>query len=64
VRYSPAFWIQSCHHVLLDRGWLRTSRFFTERNPLLLGAFTALDLAAIALGPPTSNIRVVARKPS
>lgn len=65
VRYlcSPAFWIQSCHHALLDRGWFRAARFFTERNPLLLAGFTALDLAAIALRRPTSNIRIVARKP-
>jgi SAM-dependent methyltransferase len=66
VRYlcSPSFWIQSCHHALLDRGWLRTARWFSERNPLLLAAFTALDLLTIALGRPTSNIRVIAHKPA
>jgi SAM-dependent methyltransferase len=65
VRYlcSPAFWIQSFHHALLDHGWFRLARFFSERDPLLLAIFTALDMVLIVLGVKTSNIRVVARKP-
>jgi SAM-dependent methyltransferase len=64
VRYlcSPAFWIQSLHHALLDHGWFRLAGLFSERNPLLLTLFTALDMISIALGGSTSNMRVVARK--
>jgi 2-polyprenyl-3-methyl-5-hydroxy-6-metoxy-1,4-benzoquinol methylase len=64
VRYlcSPAFWIQSFHHALLDHGWRRLSRFFSEKNPLLLVPFTALDLATTTLGGKTSNIRLIAQK--
>jgi ubiquinone/menaquinone biosynthesis C-methylase UbiE len=59
---SPAFWIQSLHHALLDHGWLRVAGFFSETNPLLLAPFTAFDLATIFLGGRTSNIRIVAQK--
>jgi SAM-dependent methyltransferase len=64
VRYlcSPAFWIQSFHHALLDKGWPRLSRFFSEKNPLLLAPFTALDFAVIRARGKTSNIRVIAQK--
>ena len=64
VRYlaSPAFWIQSVHHLLLDRGWFKTARFFSEKNPLLLAPATILDLLTGALGGKTSNIRIVAQK--
>lgn len=66
VRYlaSPVFWIQSLHHALLDHGWRRLSKFFTEKNPVLLAPFTAFDLARIACGGKTSNIRIVAQKPN
>jgi SAM-dependent methyltransferase len=59
---SPAFWIQSFHHLLLDHGWYRVARFFSEKNPLLLAPFTALDLIRIAAGARTTNIRVIAQK--
>jgi len=59
---SPAFWIQSVHHALLDRGWSRVARFFSEKNPLLLAPATLLDLAVAAFGRKTSNIRIVAQK--
>lgn len=59
---SPAFWIQSFHHMLMDHGWMRAARFFSEKNPLLLAPFTAFDLGTIALGGRTSNIRIVAKK--
>jgi 2-polyprenyl-3-methyl-5-hydroxy-6-metoxy-1,4-benzoquinol methylase len=64
VRYlaSPAFWIQSVHHLLSDRGWLRTARFFSEKNPLLLAPATAMDLLAVSFGGKTSNVRIVAQK--
>jgi SAM-dependent methyltransferase len=64
VKYlaSPAFWIQSFHHALLDHGWFRVARFFSEKNPLLLAPATAADLLSIFFGGKTSNIRIVARK--
>jgi 2-polyprenyl-3-methyl-5-hydroxy-6-metoxy-1,4-benzoquinol methylase len=64
VRYlaSPAFWIQSVHHALLDHGWVNTARFFSEKNPLLLAPATLLDLFTGALGGKTSNIRIIAQK--
>jgi 2-polyprenyl-3-methyl-5-hydroxy-6-metoxy-1,4-benzoquinol methylase len=64
VRYlaSPAFWIQSVHHWLLDRGWFNTARFFSEKNPVLLAPATILDLLTRALGGKTSNIRIIAQK--
>jgi 2-polyprenyl-3-methyl-5-hydroxy-6-metoxy-1,4-benzoquinol methylase len=64
VRYlaSPAFWIQSLHHFVLDHGWFKTARFFSEKNPLLLAPPTILDLVTSAIGGKTSNIRVIAQK--
>jgi SAM-dependent methyltransferase len=64
VKYlaSPAFWIQSFHHALLDHGWFRIARFFSEKNPLVLAPATAVDVLSILLGGKTSNIRIVARK--
>ncbi len=66
VRYlcSPAFWIQSLHHALLDKGWTTLSKFFSVKNPLLLAVFTALDTITIWFGGKTSNIRIVGRKVS
>jgi SAM-dependent methyltransferase len=64
VRYlcSPAFWIQSFHHALLDHGWTMLARFCSEKNPLLLAIFTVWDTLTISLGGKTSNIRIVGRK--
>jgi SAM-dependent methyltransferase len=64
VRYlcSPAFWIQSFHHALLDKGWTGLSGFFSVKNPLLLAIFTTLDTLTIWFGGKTSNIRIVGRK--
>jgi SAM-dependent methyltransferase len=66
VRYlcSPAFWIQSFHHLFLDYGWSRLSQFFSETNPLVLAPFTVLDWMTAALGGKTSNIRIIAQKKS
>jgi SAM-dependent methyltransferase len=61
---SPAFWIQSVHHLLADRGAPRglVSFFGTQPpNPLTLGAFTALDGFGKLLGI-TSNMRVIGVK--
>ena len=60
---SPAFWIQCFHHALFDRGWFTSARFFTIRNPVLLAAATAMDLITMLMGRPTSNIRIIGRKP-
>jgi hypothetical protein len=64
VRYlcSPAFWIQSFHHLALDHGWFHLARFLSEKNPALLAAFSAIDILSISLGGQTSNIRVIAKK--
>lgn len=59
---SPAFWIQSVHHLLLDQGWFRLARFFSEKNPLLLSVFTMVDLSMWALGRRTSNMRMIAER--
>ena len=59
---SPTFWIQSCHHFLLEAGWGKLSGFFTNKNPLLLAIFTAIDLVSILIGKPTSNMRIIAVK--
>jgi ubiquinone/menaquinone biosynthesis C-methylase UbiE len=64
VRYmcSPAFWIQSFHHALLDKGWTRLSKFFTVKNPILLAIFTTMDTLTIWFGGKTSNIRIVGKE--
>jgi len=59
---SPAFWVQSAHHALVDRGAKRLSSLFTLSNPLLVAAATAFDLARSPFFP-TTNLRLVARKP-
>ena len=59
---SPAFWIQSFHHLLADKGWDFLSRLFRIQNPILLAAFTSFDLAAIFTGRKTSNFRMVAQR--
>jgi SAM-dependent methyltransferase len=59
---SPAFWVQSLHHVALDNGWSRAALFLSERNPLLLVPFTILDMLNISIGRPTSNMRVICQK--
>ncbi len=61
---SPAFWNQSLHHLLADRGATRRAAgFFGIRNPITLGAATVLDLATSRWAP-TSNQRLVARLPA
>jgi 2-polyprenyl-3-methyl-5-hydroxy-6-metoxy-1,4-benzoquinol methylase len=58
---SPAFWIQSIHHLLADRGAPKgLVNFFGTQppNPLTLGAFTALDGVGKLFGI-TSNMRII-----
>jgi SAM-dependent methyltransferase len=58
---SPAFWIQSLHHLSEARGLLRLARLCSLRNLGLVGAFTALDLFSGKFAS-TSNQRVVAER--
>jgi SAM-dependent methyltransferase len=61
---STSAWVISLHNYFLGRGypgwWVR---FFHFQNPLLLGVFVVLDALRAKLGYPTSNQRVVARRP-
>jgi len=60
---SPAFWCQSFQHVVGEHRLPRPLvGVFGIRNPVALAAFTALDLV-LARFRPTSNLRLVARKP-
>lgn len=59
---SPAFWVQSFHHMFLDKSYSRhVVNFWTIRNPLALAVFTILDTVTAGIGK-TSNIRLIARK--
>jgi SAM-dependent methyltransferase len=58
---SPAFWVQSLHHVLAESPVPALSRICTLRNLPLTIAFSAFDTARSAVGP-TSNQRLIARK--
>jgi SAM-dependent methyltransferase len=59
---SPAFWVQSFHHFLIDHGMKRLANFFSVRNAPLLALFTLLDITIALLGNKTSNMRIVAKK--
>jgi 2-polyprenyl-3-methyl-5-hydroxy-6-metoxy-1,4-benzoquinol methylase len=62
---STSAWTVSLHNYALDKGLPEPMvRFFHYRNPLLLGAFVALDSLRTRLGGQTSNQRVIARKPA
>jgi SAM-dependent methyltransferase len=58
---SPAFWVQSLHHWLLDRGYPGLARWFTLRNLPLVAAVTLFDVVRIRLGLKSSNMRLLAR---
>jgi len=61
---SPNFWAQSVHHRWVDRGLPeKYARFMDCRNPLVMGLFSVVDLVQMLCGQ-TSNMRVIARKPS
>jgi SAM-dependent methyltransferase len=59
---SPAFWVQSVHHLLQENGYKKLSSFFKVKNLLAVAFFTFFDMIRIFLGFRTSNIRVVIRK--
>ena len=59
---SPAFWVQSFHHMFMDKNYSRhVVNFWTIRNPLALAIFTILDTVSAGIGK-TSNIRLIARR--
>lgn len=61
---STSAWTISLGNYFLDRGypaWF--ARFFNYKNPALLGLFVTLDTARSRAGLPTSNQRIIARKP-
>lgn len=58
---SPAFWIQSLHHLSEACGLSRVARLCSLRNLGLVGAFTALDLLTGRFAS-TSNQRMVAAR--
>jgi SAM-dependent methyltransferase len=61
---STSAWTISLGNYFLDRGYPRWfSGFFNYKNPALLALFVTLDVVRSRLGMPTSNQRVVARKP-
>lgn len=67
-KFLPAhsFWIFSFHHYLkyeLKMPWL-ASLFNPLQNIFLLSVFTVLDMCRAALGFKTSNIQMIARRPS
>ena len=61
---STSAWTISLGNYFLDRGFPRWfSSFFNYKNPALLALFVTLDTVRARLGMPTSNQRVIARKP-
>jgi SAM-dependent methyltransferase len=58
---SPAFWVQSVHHLLLESPMSPLARTFSIGNLPLVGLVTGLDLLAGRFGP-TSNQRLIAIK--
>jgi ubiquinone/menaquinone biosynthesis C-methylase UbiE len=62
---APVVWTFSFHARLTSskNSMLKfLGKFMVDRNPLVLGLFTALDLVALLLGLTTSNQQIIARK--
>jgi SAM-dependent methyltransferase len=62
---STSAWTISLHNYFLDNGlpdWF--VRFFHYQNPILLSIFVVVDSLRARLGLPTSNQRVIGRKPA
>ncbi|MBF0339696.1 MAG: class I SAM-dependent methyltransferase [Magnetococcales bacterium] len=61
---SPSFWIQSCHHLLMERGAPGyVSNFFHTLNPIVAGLAVCTDLAQRMISGRTSNMRMVCVRP-
>ena len=59
---SPAFWVQSVHHLLSERRRVAPlARAFTLRNPLAVAAATTFDLVWSRFAP-TTNLRLIAKR--
>jgi SAM-dependent methyltransferase len=59
---SPAFWIQSFHHAVSERPFLKAmAPLFTLKNPFAVALAAAADLVRAPFAP-TSNLRVIAKK--
>ena len=61
--FSPAFWILSFHHFLLDKGYSTMSKFFNVGGLLPAIFVTTLDIAQTILTGKTSNMRIVLINP-
>jgi SAM-dependent methyltransferase len=61
---SPAFWLQSLHHKLMDKGFGTLAKLFHLKNIPLTAAFTVFDTITIVLGAKSSNMRIIARNPA
>jgi 2-polyprenyl-3-methyl-5-hydroxy-6-metoxy-1,4-benzoquinol methylase len=64
---APVIWIFSLHAQLCPASETTLprsifSRIFTDRSPLALAFLTLVDLAALAMGKTTSNMKMIARK--
>ena len=60
---SPSFWLHSFHHAAEESRSFRWTRpLFTKANILALASATAFDVIRARFGP-TSNLRIVARRP-
>jgi 2-polyprenyl-3-methyl-5-hydroxy-6-metoxy-1,4-benzoquinol methylase len=58
---SPAFWLQSFHHALVESRGAPLARLFTLKNPVAVAAATLFDLGSAPFHP-TSNLRLIARR--
>jgi hypothetical protein len=60
---SPAFWVQSLHHLLIESRAPALASLCTLRNVPLVAAFALRDIVAARISV-TSNQRLVARRPA
>ncbi len=56
---SPAFWVQSIHHLLCASGKEWWSGFFSVRNPIPVSLACACDLLQKSIRGTTSNMRII-----
>lgn len=62
---SPNFWLQSIHHMLLEKPRAKQfARFFDVSFLPALALASGLDVLQLAVRRKTSNFRLVARKPA
>src|SRR5262245_39438204 len=61
---SPAFWVQSLHHWLVESPVAFLAPLSVIRNPPLVALFAVLDMMRARMGATTNNQRVIATRPS